>query len=99
MNYLYIIILIFVIIFLYNDSSQEQFNINKCLNCGFADELECSNCLNCGYCIAPDGSGECIPGNVKGPFFRRDCMIWKHPDQYKYYLPRFYPHRFRSKKI
>lgn len=99
MNYLSVFLIILIIIFLYNKLTKNNENFTSCANCGYFDELECGSCPTCGFCIAPDGSGECVPGDINGPYFRSDCMIWKHPHQFKRYLPRFYGRRFHHKKI
>ena len=94
MTYLYVSVIIVVIILLFCKSISENFS--GCMNCGYADELECGNCSNCGYCISSGGKGECVPGDVTGPYFRDDCAIWKHPDQFRYYSPRFYGRQFHK---
>lgn len=48
-----------------------------CGDCGKRGRYLCSKCVDCGYCITNDGRGECVPGDIKGPYFRDDCYIWE----------------------
>lgn len=56
----------------------EGFIPGPCPNCGQRNRLQCSDCASCGWCLTPDGYGECVPGNQKGPFFRQDCLDWQY---------------------
>jgi hypothetical protein len=97
MKYLFmIVVIILIVILLCNKSKNDKENFSTCLNCSYLDERECGSCSNCGFCISPDGSGECVPGDVNGPYFKSDCMIWKHPQQFRYYTPRFYGRYFHQ---
>ena len=57
--------------------SHENFG-GYCSNCGYHDGFSCGTCINCGYCLTPDGVGECIPGDQRGPYFRSDCQGWRY---------------------
>lgn len=56
--------------------------LSYCQNCGYLDAFKCGTCSNCGYCISPDNVGECVPGDVTGPYFRRDCVGWNYGMRY-----------------
>lgn len=48
-----------------------------CSNCSHRNRKKCAACNNCGYCINSNGNGECIVGDINGPYFRQDCKIWE----------------------
>lgn len=73
----------------YTGKTNEEFNILKhnkrrrqlpkwCPNCGEKDRVQCDECISCGYCITEKGSSGCVPGDLRGPFFREDCSEWKY---------------------
>ncbi len=57
-----------------------------CPSVGWRSRYSCAKCVNAGYCITPNGTGECVPGDSSGPYFRRDCQYWEYGDPY-YYIP------------
>jgi hypothetical protein len=57
-----------------------------CKKCGTKSSRSCSKCTNCGTCVPYRGKPECVPGDSKGPYFRRDCAIWDYGSP-KYYYP------------
>src|SRR3972149_8117826 len=57
-----------------------------CPSVGWRSRYSCAKCTNAGYCITPNGTGECVPGDSSGPYFRRDCQYWEYGDPY-YYIP------------
>lgn len=58
---------------------------DKCKNCGDNSRDQCSACNNCGWCLHSDGYGQCVPGDVNGPYFRQDCYNWFHKYDYLQY--------------
>jgi len=91
----FIMLIIFAIIKMFNLEYFENFSINShyCNNCGHRDRYSCGICTNCGFCESED-SAECIPGNRNGPFFRKDCLNWKHGRPFRYRahgrVPKYY---------
>lgn len=49
-----------------------------CANCGELDRARCGECADCGYCYTPNGTGECVPGDENGPYFRADCVEYEY---------------------
>lgn len=49
---------------------------NYCDQCGYLSDFDCATCINCGTCITSRGNKECVPGDINGPYFRRDCKQW-----------------------
>jgi len=49
-----------------------------CGDCGSRGRYNCSKCIDCGYCTSYDGSSECVPGDINGPYFRKDCVNWEY---------------------
>lgn len=37
---------------------------------------DCYKCTNCGICVKENGVMECVPGDERGPLYRKDCQIW-----------------------
>lgn len=66
-------------------TSFNSFYKNYCPSCGWRSRKSCSKCLNCGFCITAQGTGECVPGDSKGPYFRSDCAAWEYSNAYSYY--------------
>ena len=96
MNKIIIIAIILFILWNICDVSQENFfpYHADCRNCGYLDKIQCGRCLNCGWCINESGKGMCVPGDARGPYFKSDCVIWRHPSQFHRYRPRFYGRYF-----
>jgi len=69
-----------------------------CPSCGWRSRMSCSKCTNCGYCVTPNGTGECVPGDAAGPYFRSDCIGWEYsrPNSYYPYHNIFPVIQFRS---
>lgn len=89
---LLIVAFLFVLIFVnYNKGNLENFYTYNsfykayCPSCGWRNQRTCSKCLNCGFCRTAEGTGECVPGDSKGPYFRNDCVSWEYGDTYQYY--------------
>lgn len=89
--FLWLIFVIILVIKTLKDCSVEGFYTyhgyykKYCSSCGWRSRSSCSKCTNCGYCITPDGTGECVPGDSSGPYFREDCLYWEYGDPYYYY--------------
>lgn len=83
MNYYLIAIILFLFIMVvllyrsYYQTSIEPFIAGPCPNCGKRNKLQCFECNTCGWCLTPNGYGECVPGDSKGPYFRQDCLAWQ----------------------
>ena len=72
-----------------NISSTEPYvslyrNVKYCNNCNEMGKNDCSECIDCGYCYDENGAGECVPGDINGPYFREDCY------NYEYRNPMYY---------
>lgn len=87
-----ILIIIFLLALTYlgnNSNVMENFYSsyykNYCPSCNWRNRRTCSKCLNCGFCLTAEGTGECVPGDSNGPYFRNDCVAWEYGDQYQYY--------------
>lgn len=93
--YLWIIpcLVIGVYLYLKFKSTIEGFIPSDCPNCGQRSRLQCSDCDSCGWCYTPNGYGECVPGNARGPFFRQDCLGWEYKPMPTPMRPR-YRHRW-----
>jgi hypothetical protein len=65
-----------------------------CKTCKGLDKESCGFCLNCGWCINKNGQGKCTPGDSNGPHFKNDCYIWRHPDRFHRFKPRFAGRKF-----
>ena len=86
MNYrllIFFIIVIILIIILKNKIIKKcegfgSYVHRYCGDCGKLGRYRCSKCVDCGYCIDQFGRGECIPGDIKGPYFRKDCAFWEY---------------------
>jgi len=62
----------------------------NCNNCGYFNLSDCARCVSCGWCISKN-SAQCIPGDIRGPYFRDDCLQWKY--HYRNYIfPFIYPY-------
>ena len=54
---------------------------NTCNTCDYKSKLECSSCKNCGYCYKNnevDSYGNCVVGDMNGPYFENDCSKWEY---------------------
>jgi len=72
--------IIWYAILLRRSETHEDFMAGPCPNCGKRTQWQCSECGSCGWCVTPDGYGECVPGDQRGPYFRQDCLSWQyHP--------------------
>lgn len=102
-----LLILIVIFVFLRFRTIKEGFNypypyfgMSYCDKCGDKGEFTCGNCSNCGFCISQFGSGECVPGDQYGPYFREDCIDWRYmkPGAIPQYSPyhMFFPSRWTS---
>lgn len=49
-----------------------------CSECGKLSNFQCGRCSNCGFCVTEHRYGECVPGDVYGPYFRQDCVEWNY---------------------
>jgi len=49
-----------------------------CAECGTLGRKRCGECVDCGYCYTPNGTGECVPGDEDGPYFRADCVDYEY---------------------
>ena len=87
------------------DTQEEFITYNPpkyCDNCGDLGRYDCNDCVNCGYCYTPDGYGECVPGDINGPFFRKDCTAYEYNandywiDDYPYIYLQDYPYLYRD---
>lgn len=67
--------------------SIETFIAGPCPNCGKRDKLQCFECKTCGWCLTPNGYGECVPGDLNGPYFRQDCLAWQSGSPITYNHP------------
>ena|SRR3972149_7053776 len=95
MNYLLVILIILIIIFLFN---RNYFGIKienyddtygkLCTTCGEKNVNQCRQCFNCGFCVDQYGNGKCIGGDHKGPFNFEKCFRWYYSDPYSYMLQR-----------
>lgn len=45
---------------------------------------KCYTCTNCGICVKESGERECVPGDERGPLYRKDCQMW---NPYQNYIP------------
>lgn len=75
------VILVGVILCLYNSEGflvGNSIGLSYCQNCGYLGAYKCGTCTNCGYCVSSSGVGECVPGDVTGPYFRQDCVGWNY---------------------
>lgn len=91
-----IAVLILVTLFYTNNKTAETF-AQYCKNCGYKSRRKCSDCVNCGYCVTFSGYGECVPGDERGPYFRRDCAVWEYYNPSLFYNPyyyNYYPHDY-----
>jgi hypothetical protein len=89
-----IIIIIVLLVLLYLNSNNDiaenfwsynSYYKNYCPSCNWRNRRTCSKCLNCGFCLTAEGTGECVPGDSNGPYFRSDCVGWEYGDSYQYY--------------
>ena len=92
MNWIIVISIILVVLLYvnYNKNTEPFYGYNSyyknyCPSCGWRSRKSCSKCLNCGFCITAQGTGECVPGDSKGPYFRSDCAAWEYDSAYTYY--------------
>ena len=61
------------------NNRDEEFYQGMCFNCnqnGWQNKDECFLCPNCGWSVGFDGFGQCIPGNVRGPFQMFNTRDW-----------------------
>lgn len=78
MIYLILFIILVIFIGIYFSKSKEQFNVGKyyCSTCFDRSKSSCDKCTNCGYCVTSDGKGKCVPGDVNGPHYYKNCSQW-----------------------
>lgn len=76
------VLLILILLIMNNNNIVESFGYNSYCNC-----------TRCGYCVSDKGNGECVPGDIRGPYFRDDCIYWEYNPFYKrrYVFPYYYP--------
>jgi hypothetical protein len=48
----------------------------SCPDCTNLSNIDCINCDNCGICIKENGNVECMPGDIRGPYFDSTCKYW-----------------------
>ena len=48
-----------------------------CRNCGDYGRGGCSSCINCGFAINESGTGQCVPGDARGPYFQQDAVAYQ----------------------
>ena len=82
-------ILVIIIIFITTPKkcmNEDFINIkyNFCPECGKLGQFRCNNCANCGYSISSSGKGECVPGDLAGPYFRDDSILWRSGANFPY---------------
>lgn len=65
-------------------------NSSYCKDCKM-DIKNCYKCTNCGVCVKENGTAECVPGDERGPLYRKDCQIW---NPYQNDLPSSSPYNF-----
>jgi len=57
-----------------------QFHGYHCPSCHDRSRSMCTYyCENCGFCLNQDGTGKCVPGDARGPYFHK-CHRWEHTD-------------------
>jgi hypothetical protein len=86
MNTIVVILVAILLIVLYNTDTNEKFQAYLiptipsfyCSNCGWMNRRKCADCANCGFCFNSRGVGECVSGDNKGPYFRKDCAVWEY---------------------
>jgi hypothetical protein len=102
-----IILAIIIISVLKNVFHENEKFTNYCSQCGYLGDVDCASCINCGTCIASNGAKECVPGDVNGPYFRKDCSQWyynsipwyRHPNMWvNNYLPYYWPYYRRGNR-
>ena len=78
-----IILLIIVCLFFFMKNNIERFSQFSGYHCNSCfdrpRELCDSTCENCGFCVNKDGTGRCVPGDSKGPYYD-ECDVWQHGD-------------------
>ena len=77
-----LVVIIGIIIICFNCESKEHYTQYRypkyCKSCGEKSRSKCNNCVNCGYCLTPNGYGQCVTGDEKGPYFREDCVDYEY---------------------
>ena len=69
-----------------------------CKSCGEKSRIRCNKCINCGYCFTPNGYGQCVTGDEKGPYFREDCVKYEYNNPiFSYFRSWFYPFFWKDK--
>jgi hypothetical protein len=85
-----ILIIIFFICITYFNKNQyyENFNLldtgTETNDCSSKTLKSCTNYSNCGIATMLDGSKECIPGDIEGPFYSLNTQFdkWTYRDEY-----------------
>lgn len=83
MNLNWVIGIVVVLVIMYGLSyvnSESFFYINRDTCAGKGLYSCASDCGNCGYCYSVYGNEQCVPGDVNGPYFRKDCYRWVYRD-------------------
>lgn len=85
MNYLYILIVLLLVLFLYNLNNTEHFYNNSgtfCYTCNGKSINDCLKCFNCGFCVDKWGNSRCMGGDHNGPFNFEKCAFWYYIDPF-----------------
>lgn len=54
-------------------------------SCKSMDYVNCINCSDCGFSIDSSNKGQCIEGDVNGPFDKKDSVLWTFKNNTKGY--------------
>jgi hypothetical protein len=93
-----ILVILFIFFFICNQNKENYYQekviqrfrpYTFCKDCTHLDKTKCGLCINCGWCIDKSGKGKCVPGNAAGSHFHNDCAIWRHPNRFHRFRPRF----------
>ena len=83
---MYLLILLIVVILTCIHKRENFTSLSYCGNCGHNNYYNCMNCVDCGFCVNEYGSGECLPGDRRGPYFRDDCIHWHYNRPFRYFI-------------
>lgn len=75
-----ILIIILLLLYLYFSSyfqiNENFLNYCDCNNYSYSPG-QCLSCANCGLCLNSNGQTRCVQGDINGPIFEIDCILYR----------------------
>jgi hypothetical protein len=69
----------------FNQTNKNKENFNEqtgrfCMDCMDKTFNQCTQCFNCSWCVDKWGNGNCIGGDINGPYNAEKCALYYNGD-------------------